>query len=521
MFVIENTSCTCPPQEEAGTSGGQKDLTTGNINLIDDLSYTYLLVSGTSLEGHQLNNITDNSLNAAGYNDNGSSDISSYNFNGNPNNDHNQGLSLEYNRLNLSSKRFQNLNNKMELFYSAVGIKYKVKTTISPNVTEIIYTQGIEYRNSSTPSVVHHNYGYVEFNAGVVSHNYTIKDHQGNPRVTFDGSGSIVEFKDYYSFGMLLHNVQLPNSSNKEFGNKERETYSNSLDFEARFYQPEIAKWTMIDAISSYSYSFTPYRNNFNNPITYIDPSGMAEVGRSSSGPSYIPTYEPYHNIDDVVDTRSQFEALIASSEAMLYKAMMLGRGVAKSDELNKGKPINLADEKSPGQIAKVMANLEYYKDKGITLKQLVSFRGFGKNYKISGGGFGLPRYVYKDKKKYKDVPNQTFVTREPYDYKLDYVTLTGRKERYIKVNEVSRDGKPYYEFSVDQKKISDFERKILSGPESTPIFFIHLIGHRGDNYNTSQPIMGFGFTFDELKEFEKYANYIGVANQWYSEFRK
>ena len=50
------------------------------------------------------------------------------------------------------------------------------------------------------------------------------------------------------------------------------------MDFEARFYDPWLARWTVVDPLASYEPSWSPYRYAFNNPVRYIDPSGLLEI---------------------------------------------------------------------------------------------------------------------------------------------------------------------------------------------------------------------------------------------------
>jgi RHS repeat-associated protein len=48
-------------------------------------------------------------------------------------------------------------------------------------------------------------------------------------------------------------------------------------DYGARMYDPVIGRWGVVDPMASVAPGWTPYRAFFNNPIRYIDPTGLFE----------------------------------------------------------------------------------------------------------------------------------------------------------------------------------------------------------------------------------------------------
>ncbi|QAA81971.1 hypothetical protein EI546_09655 [Aequorivita sp. H23M31] len=111
-----------------------------------------------------------------------------------------------------------------------------------------------------------HSEGYVKVIPGgnYYSFQYVFqyKDHLGNIRLSYsdtDGDGSIepraeiIEEHNYYPFGLEIY----------------------EMDF--RQYDPAIGRFTSVDPLAEKAPDWTPYRAFFNNPIRYIDPTGMLE----------------------------------------------------------------------------------------------------------------------------------------------------------------------------------------------------------------------------------------------------
>ena len=48
-------------------------------------------------------------------------------------------------------------------------------------------------------------------------------------------------------------------------------------DYGARFYDPQLGRWHVTDAMAEKSPAWTPYRYGFNNPVSVNDPNGNLE----------------------------------------------------------------------------------------------------------------------------------------------------------------------------------------------------------------------------------------------------
>jgi RHS repeat-associated protein len=205
-----------------------------------------------------------------------------YDYNGNLTSDANKGYtSILYNCLNLP-KRVGTTNEYISYIYDAAGTKL-AKIGTSSNYT--YYAGSFVYSGSSL--------SYILTKEGMWlpggNYQYYLKDHLGNTRLAVNTSGqggTVVQQTDYYPFGMDIacYNGGLDNMyryNGKEF--QEDVINSKALswyDYGARFYDPAIGRWHILDMVADLAYSWTPYRYAFNNPLRFIDPNGMTEEER-------------------------------------------------------------------------------------------------------------------------------------------------------------------------------------------------------------------------------------------------
>lgn len=300
------------------------DLMIGNNTAfkIDKLKYDYT--------GNRLTKITDEQENPSGYPyfinpntieyDNGNS-----NGNGNITKHLDKGISsIEYNFLNLPKQITQNAK-VTNYVYRADGIK--VKKFFGDIETN--YLGGFQYK-AMKPSeenasgglvvidpnevavmklrIIPTSEGYFDVLNNQYIYNYT--DHLGNIRLSYadtnkdgiiqprryfwqqcDGPwdpfnppscidgwkpGEIVEVNNYYPFG-LLHNytATTQNAYQYKFNGKELQE-TGMYDYGARFYMPDIGRWGVMDPLASSTFNIYDYANN--NPLYYIDPTGMFNV---------------------------------------------------------------------------------------------------------------------------------------------------------------------------------------------------------------------------------------------------
>jgi RHS repeat-associated protein len=274
----------------------------GTAQLIDDLTYNYT--------GNKLNTVTDTSGNYSGYPDT-SGAIISYDDNGNMTDHKDKGiLQIYYNHLDLPnylkfdkglSTRTGMINENTSYTYRADGTKLKkiynytppivdplgTTTTLLTQITE--YVDGFQYETPAGKKggtnlilkFVPTAEGYYNFENNKYIYSYT--DHLGNIRLSYskslNGSAEVLEENNYYAFGLKHegYNALAGNPAySYGYNGKELQKETGWGDYGARMYMSDIGRWGVIDPLAEQMRRYSPYNFAFNNPVSFIDPDGMA-----------------------------------------------------------------------------------------------------------------------------------------------------------------------------------------------------------------------------------------------------
>jgi len=91
------------------------------------------------------------------------------------------------------------------------------------------------------------------------------QDRMGNNRVTINQEGEVSNFKS------LPYGQVIQGGIKKGFVNKQMENGSGLYYFGARFYDPDLGRFTSVDPVAENE----PYSYVANNPMMYTDPTGM------------------------------------------------------------------------------------------------------------------------------------------------------------------------------------------------------------------------------------------------------
>ena len=197
-----------------------------------------------------------------------------YDSNGNLVKDLNKGISrIEYNVLNLPQKiTFSGANNPVnEYVYSAEGKKLVVVHKSSTD-KRTDYVGNMIYENGSLKRILVDG-GYIENG----TYHFYLQDHLGNNRVVAKADGTVVQTNHYYPYGMsFAESTQTSNQPYRYNGKAlDRENELNLYDYDARQMDFVAGRFTTIDPLAQKFYSLSPYSYCANNPIKYIDPTGM------------------------------------------------------------------------------------------------------------------------------------------------------------------------------------------------------------------------------------------------------
>jgi RHS repeat-associated protein len=159
--------------------------------------------------------------------------------------------------------------------YTADGIKRRMmykEADGSGNPVPTVYCCNVVYENSVGRLLLTEE-GYVTLSDK--KYHYYLQDHQGNNRVVLSSSGAVEEANHYYPFGGVFAssgNVQPYKYNGKELDVKKG---LNWYDYGARHYDAALGRFTTVDPLSEKYYPIGMYAYCNNNPVRYIDPTGM------------------------------------------------------------------------------------------------------------------------------------------------------------------------------------------------------------------------------------------------------
>jgi RHS repeat-associated protein len=128
---------------------------------------------------------------------------------------------------------------------------------------------------------------------------YYHTDHQGSVRAITDGSGAVTNSYAYDSYGTAEESVESL-SQRFRYTGREYDALTGLYHYRARAYDPETARFLQEDPLWFGARDLNIYRMAWNNPVNWVDPSGMSaleSVGMYQSAADKAEIIRPVGNV--------------------------------------------------------------------------------------------------------------------------------------------------------------------------------------------------------------------------------
>ena len=288
-----------------------------------------------------------------------------YDANGNLTKDLNKGITgITYNCLNLPNAVTFSDGSTITYIYSADGTKLRTVHKIGSVTTTTDYCGNVIYENN-TAKLLLTGEGYISLSDK--KYHYYLQDHQGNNRVVVDKDGNVKETNHYYPFGGVFAStgsVQPYKYNGKELDTKKG---LNWYDYGAREYDAVLGRFTTMDPMAEKYYAVSPYTYCVNNPIKFVDPTGMLTES-PQTGSIRLSFWD---KIKNAFNDLFSFTVDISSEEAKQKTAQKYNRQMSTLQSLNDGvEAVNtvMSIVNPVASVAELAANIQGENTKGIVL---------------------------------------------------------------------------------------------------------------------------------------------------------
>jgi RHS repeat-associated protein len=250
-----------------------------------------------------------------------------YDLNGNMTTDGRNGVVVTYNMDGLP-KGITKTGLSIAYLYDSQGNKLKQTSNVTGTAVTTNYVNGIQYTGSNI-DFIQTEEGIARRNGASYSYEYNLSDHLGNARVTFHqypavgGPLVILQKDDYFAFGK--RSAVQAGTNKYLYNGKELQEGLEMYDYGARFYDPVIGRWNVVDPYIETHFNLTPYNYVLNNPLSYIDPFGLDTLNANNVKPEGWNKFNPKQDVmalSEVVITATKKDN---NSNAIAYTDFFMG----------------------------------------------------------------------------------------------------------------------------------------------------------------------------------------------------
>ena len=230
-------------------------------------------------------------------------------------------------------------NHKILYLYDANGRKLKKQVIHNAQSHHTDYSGAFQYEDGFLTLILTPE-GRIVKHSSTYDPQYFLKDYLGNVRVVYHanpetGMVEVVQEDHYDPFGMKLGGLgyvsDIENKylfQGKEFNDEaidtdsdgNTDTYMNWYDFEARQFDPQIARWHVADPVAQYP---SPYVGMGNNPVSLVDPNGMATMWSLEESYYYRAYYSDFTDHGGRLGSEREIYTRIDPSTALEQQALM------------------------------------------------------------------------------------------------------------------------------------------------------------------------------------------------------
>lgn len=121
---------------------------------------------------------------------------------------------------------------------------------------------------------------------------------------------TLLHATNYDLFGMVMKDREYDADGYRyEFNGKEKDSeWGGNYDYGARMYDPRVGRWLSVDPMANKFSSWSPYNYSINNPILFVDESGMEPTKVGALGLSaYLKVISIYKYQSDILSSLHGF----------------------------------------------------------------------------------------------------------------------------------------------------------------------------------------------------------------------